>query len=83
MTRAIDTLTDDEVAIYIEARRHKPRPATTRDIHSQRMAWAVEEIRAEERERCARIVETWYIQYLMDWTLVDNIAGAIREGGDE
>jgi len=51
MTRTVDTLTDDEVAAYIEARRHRPRPATGYDIHSQRMKWAVEErCRALEAE---------------------------------
>ena len=49
MTRTVDTLTNAEVAAYIEMRRHKPRPATTRDIHSQRMKWAVEEREAEAR----------------------------------
>ena len=49
MTRTWDTLTNAEIAAYIEARRHRPRPATGYDIHSQRMKWAVEEREAEAR----------------------------------
>ena len=60
MTRTVDTLTDAEVAAHIEAKRHRPRKATARDIHSQRMKWAVEEQVAEavhtERERCCAAI---------------------------
>jgi len=50
MPRTVDTLTDAEVAAYIEARRHRPRQATEYDIHSQRMKWAVEEMVEEVRK---------------------------------
>ena len=63
MTRTVDTLTDAEVAAHIEAKRHRPRKATAADIKSQRMKWAVEEIRAEERERCAQYLEAIAQEY--------------------